>query len=123
MQIQVLIIAAVARDEPVDQRCPFIVAVRIRQAYPVQAVLQAAQVFSQAERLARIHRDDFIHTVAENEAAIQHGNRGFLDGHVLAVQIYGHGLVPWNTNRMLSHPRENTLASGTLSNATSGYSA
>ena len=50
MQVQVLILACVARDELVDDARPFRIAVRIGESDAVQAVLQAPQVFFQAER-------------------------------------------------------------------------
>src|SRR5271169_771490 len=80
-------------------------------------------MFRQAKGAARIHRDHFIYTVTENEAAIQYRDARFFDGHELAVQIYRHVAPYWKSRRMLSHPRENTFDNGIASSATSGNSA
>jgi len=77
-KVQVLVFSFVPGDNFCDNLYPSGDAVRIGNPDAIQAVLQALQVFSQAKCTTRIHRNNFVHPVAEDEAAIQHGNPGFL---------------------------------------------
>jgi hypothetical protein len=92
MQIEVLVLALVLTDDVFDDVCPLTIAVRIRQFDAIQTVLQAAQMFGQAERPAVVDRDDFIHAIAEDEPSIQHRHAGLFDRHVVSIEIDGHGV-------------------------------
>ena len=70
VQVDVLVLRLVALDEFAHAFFPFIVRVRVGDAYAIKAALQAHQVLVQPERAARVHRDDFVDAVAENEPAV-----------------------------------------------------
>ena len=72
VQVEILVICFIARNQLVDELPPFGIAVRVLQADAVQAVLQSLQVISQTKHMARIYRDDFVYAVAKNKTAIQY---------------------------------------------------
>jgi hypothetical protein len=70
--------------------------VRIREAYPVEAVLQPGKVLWEPERLAAVHRDEFVDAVAVDEAAVEDGDPGVFDGKKRSVEINDHCGLRWN---------------------------
>jgi hypothetical protein len=60
------------------------------------AAPEAHEVLLQAERPLRIHGDDFVDAVAEDEAAVEHRDLCVFDRHELAVEKndFAHGCKP-----------------------------
>ena len=83
LEIDALVVERLARDELADDRRPFGVRVRIREADAVEAVLQPGKVLRQAERLPAVHRDELVDAVAVDEAAVEDGDLGVFDGKKL----------------------------------------
>mgnify|MGYP003694379249 CR=1 FL=1 len=57
LEIDALVVERLARDDFADDRRPFGVRVRIREADAVEAVLEAREMLRQAERLPAIDRE------------------------------------------------------------------
>ena len=87
LQVDILIAAAVRRDEGYDQLSPAVRIVRIAHADLAQAPGQSLEVGCQAEWLSVIDGDHFVNPVAENKAAVKYGYACLAQRHVLAIQI------------------------------------
>jgi len=74
LKIDGLIIERSPRDELADDRFPFGIGVRVDEPDAVEAALKPGKMLPQAIRLPAVDRDQFIHTVAVDEAAIEHGH-------------------------------------------------
>ena len=85
LQVQRLILGFIQFDEAARQPRPFGVAMGIGEPDAVEAGPQSQQVLGEPERMPRVHRDHFVHAVAEDEAAIEHRDPGLFDGHEFAV--------------------------------------
>ena len=80
-----LIVKVLRGDQGVDALAPLVHLQGIAQTNTLQAGLQAAQVLPDAERFARIHRDEFIHAVAKHKPAIQHRDARLGQRHIHAI--------------------------------------
>ena len=79
MQIEVLIFRLVARNQFLNNFCPFSIAVGIADLNVLKAAAQTLQVLGQTKDVARINRYHLVHAIAKDEAAIKHRNLGFVD--------------------------------------------
>src|SRR5262249_25502495 len=109
---------------------PLRIRMRVRHPDAVEASLQAREMMREAERLAAIHRNELVHAVAVDEAAVEHRDVRLRDRQGLAVEVddlvvVAHLSLPYflNHKRTLSHVRPKKLASGTSSSAIIGNSA
>ena len=73
---------------------PLLARVRVGDARFAQAALQARHVLVKSVRLRRlagsaVERNAFVHTVAEDEAAVKRADARFAHGHDLAIQVAG----------------------------------
>src|SRR6185369_10445048 len=94
----------------------------------VEAARKAREVMRQAERLARVHRDELVHAVAVDEPAVEDRHLGLADGQELPVEIddllrFRHVQPFLNHKRTVSHVRPKKLAGSTSSSAIIGNSA
>src|SRR5215471_1015079 len=87
LEVYRLVIAGVARDDFLDEACPFGAGERIRDAHGVEAALQALEVLGHPERAPGIDRYDFIDAVAEDEPAVEHRDTRLGGGQEFTVQI------------------------------------
>src|SRR5690606_27411184 len=60
---------------------------RLRYACFAQAVIEPVEMFIEAKTTAAKNRDDFVDAIAEQEAAIHHGNVGRFQRQQLPIQI------------------------------------
>src|SRR5690242_19543139 len=120
LEVDVLVLPGIARDDLFDELGPLRVRVRVGNAYRVEACPQPVEVLGEAEGAPGIRRDYLVDAVSENEAAVEHGNLRLFDRHELAVEI--DHLRYLNHSVTLSHALWKMPAAATLSSATRGYS-
>jgi hypothetical protein len=86
LEIDALVVEGLLGDQLQDDVAPLGPAVGVADPDGGEAALQAREVLVDAERHARVDRDQLIDAVAEDEAAVQHGDLRFLDRHEPSVQ-------------------------------------
>src|SRR5439155_20348037 len=86
LEIDVLVIPGISRDDFCDELCPLRERVRVGESNRIEARLEPGQMLLEAERPPRIHRDQLVDTVPEYKAAVEHRNLRLLDRHKLAVE-------------------------------------
>jgi hypothetical protein len=79
LQIDALVVEGLPRDKLADDRGPLGVGVRIGEPDAVETVLQSREVLREPECLPPVHRDELVHAVAVDEAAVENGDLRVFD--------------------------------------------
>ena len=87
LKIDVLITAAVADDECLEDLAPFGMRCRCRHANAGETPREPVEVLAEAERTARVHRYDLIHRIAEQERTVERRDAGLRQGKIFTVQV------------------------------------